>query len=122
MATDITVPTFPESVTDGTILAWRKQPGDKVSRGDIVADIETDKVVFEVPAAVDGVVSEIKSPAGTTVVSGQVIGKLDNSGAAVAKAPAAAPKQETKSTPAPQAGAPAMPAARSAQGRRRTRC
>jgi 2-oxoglutarate dehydrogenase E2 component (dihydrolipoamide succinyltransferase) len=113
MATDITVPTFPESVADGTILAWRKQPGDKVSRGDIVADIETDKVVFEVPAAVDGVVSEIKAAAGATVVSGQIIGKLDNSGAAVAKAVvAAAPKPEAKPAPAPQVGAASMPAAR----------
>jgi 2-oxoglutarate dehydrogenase E2 component (dihydrolipoamide succinyltransferase) len=114
MATDITVPTFPESVADGTILAWRKQPGDKVSRGDIVADIETDKVVFEVPASADGVVSEIKAQAGATVTSGQVIGKLDSSGAAVAKAAPAAAKPDAKSAAAAQAGAPAMPAARKA--------
>src|SRR5438105_973135 len=62
MATEITVPQFPESVSDGTILAWRKQPGDNVSRGDIIADIETDKVVFEVPAPADGVIAEIGAP------------------------------------------------------------
>jgi 2-oxoglutarate dehydrogenase E2 component (dihydrolipoamide succinyltransferase) len=111
MATEITVPTFPESVADGTILAWRKQPGDNVSRGDIVADIETDKVVFEVPAAQDGVIAEISAPAGTTVVSGQVIGKLGAAGTA-AKAAPAAPKAETKAAPAAQAGAASMPSAR----------
>src|SRR5438105_13808816 len=102
MATEITVPQFPESVSDGTILAWRKQPGDSVSRGDIVADIETDKVVFEVPAPVDGVIAEIAAPAGTVVKSSQVIGKLGAAGSAPAKtaAPAAAA----------QTGAPAMPA------------
>lgn len=114
MATDITVPTFPESVTDGTILAWRKQPGDKVSRGDIVADIETDKVVFEVPAAADGVVSEIKAAVGATVVSGQVIGKLDSAASAPVKnAAPAVSKPEAKSVPtSSQASAPSMPAAR----------
>jgi 2-oxoglutarate dehydrogenase E2 component (dihydrolipoamide succinyltransferase) len=113
MATDITVPTFPESVADGTIVAWRKQPGDKVSRGDIVADIETDKVVFEVPASIDGVVAEISAPVGTTVVSGQAIGKLDSSGAAVSKAATPA-KTDSKPAAAPQAGAPSMPSARKA--------
>jgi 2-oxoglutarate dehydrogenase E2 component (dihydrolipoamide succinyltransferase) len=112
MASEITVPTFPESVSDGTLLAWRKQPGEHVNRGEIVADIETDKVVFEVPASQDGVIAEITAPAGATVVSGQVIGKL---GAAVAGAKAeakAAPKPEAITTAAPQAGAAAMPAAR----------
>jgi len=112
MATDITVPTFPESVADGTILAWRKQPGDNVARGEIIADIETDKVVFEVPAPADGAIAEIKAPAGATVVSGQVIGKLGAAGQAPAKAaPAAAPKQDVKPAVA-QAGASSMPAAR----------
>ncbi len=111
MATEITVPTFPESVSDGTIVAWRKKAGDSVSRGEIIADIETDKVVFEVPAPADGVIAEISAPAGTTVVSSQVIGKL---GAASAAKPAAAPaaKTETKSAAAVQVGAPSMPAAR----------
>ena len=111
MATDITVPVFPESVSDGTVLAWRKQPGDSVSRGDIVADIETDKVVFEVPAPADGVIGEISAPAGSVVTSNQVIAKLGAAGSAPAKAAAPAAKPEAKAA-VPHAGSPAMPAAR----------
>src|SRR5438477_11052611 len=95
---EITVPTFPESVADGTVLAWRKQAGESVSRGVIVADIETDKVVFEVPAVQDGVIAEINAPAGTTVMSGQVIGKLGAAGSAPKAAPTAA-KPETNPAP-----------------------
>src|SRR6266566_4108686 len=111
MATEITVPTFPESVADGTLVAWRKQAGDNVSRGDIVADIETDKVVFEVPAPADGVIAEISVPVGTVVKSNQIIAKLGAAGNAAAKA---APKVDAKPAAAPQvtAGAPSMPAAR----------
>ncbi len=116
MATDITVPVFPESVSDGTLLAWRKQPGDNVTRGEIIADIETDKVVFEVPAPADGTIAEITAAAGAVVTSGQVIGKLGAAGTAAAKAatPAASAKPEAKPATAPQAGSPAMPAARKA--------
>ena len=105
MAIDIKVPTFPESITDGTVVAWRKQPGETVKQGEIVADIETDKVVFEVPATEDGVLSEILAPVGATVVSAQVIGRL-TAGAVAAP---------TKVTATPAAVAPAaavMPAAR----------
>jgi 2-oxoglutarate dehydrogenase E2 component (dihydrolipoamide succinyltransferase) len=112
MATEITVPVFPESVADGTIVAWRKQPGDNVSRGDIIADIETDKVVFEVPAPADGAIAEISAAVGAVVKSGQVIGKLGAAGAAPAKAAAPAAKSEAKPAAAPQAGAATMPAAR----------
>src|SRR5262245_58787161 len=98
--TDITVPTFPESVADGTLIAWRKQPGDAVTRGEIIADIETDKVVFEVPASADGVISEISAGAGSTVTSGQVIGKLGAAGSAAKPAETkAAPKAEAKPAP-----------------------
>src|SRR6185436_8630948 len=96
MATEITVPVFPESVSDGTVLAWRKQTGDSVTRGEIVADIETDKVVFEVPAPADGVLGEISAPAGTVVTSNQPIAKLGAAGSAPAKAAAPA-KPEAKS-------------------------
>lgn len=104
--TDVTVPAFPESVTDGTLVAWRKQAGDVVSRGEIVADVETDKVVFEVPAAADGVLAEIVVAPGTTVLSGQVIGRL---GAAGEKGTATAPKAAPKAGPAA-----VMPSARKA--------
>ncbi len=79
MSTDITVPVFPESVTEGTILTWHKQPGEPVARGELLAEIETDKVVFEVPAPVDGVLAEITMPVGATVKSGEVVGRLDKS-------------------------------------------
>jgi len=90
MSTDITVPVFPESVTEGTILTWHKQPGEPVARGELLAEVETDKVVFEVPAPVDGVLAEITMPAGTTVKSGEVVGRLDESAKAAPKPPPAA--------------------------------
>jgi 2-oxoglutarate dehydrogenase E2 component (dihydrolipoamide succinyltransferase) len=79
MAIEIKVPGFPESVADGTVLKWNKQPGDAVRRDESVVDIETDKVVFEVPSPADGVVDEIIEAAGSVVVSGQLIGKLKES-------------------------------------------
>lgn len=90
MSTDITVPVFPESVTEGTILTWHKQPGESVARGELLAEVETDKVVFEVPAPVDGVLAEIAMPAGTTVKSGEVVGRLDKSAKMTPKSPQAA--------------------------------
>ena len=75
--TDITVPAFPESVTEGTILAWRKQPGEQVRRDETLAEIETDKIVFEVPAPTDGVLAEIRVPVGATVKSGEVLGRVE---------------------------------------------
>jgi 2-oxoglutarate dehydrogenase E2 component (dihydrolipoamide succinyltransferase) len=107
--TDVTVPAFPESVTDGTLVAWRKQPGESVSRGEIVADVETDKVVFEVPAAVDGVLTDIVVAPGTTVLSGQVIGRLGAAGDKTVAPAVTAPRMAP--TPGP---APVMPSARKA--------
>lgn len=78
MTVEIKVADFPESVTDGTIVAWHKKPGDPVSRGENLVDIETDKVVFETPATQDGVLTEIASDEGDIVVSGQVIGKMES--------------------------------------------
>ncbi len=76
MAVEIKVPSFPESVSDGTLVAWHKQAGDAVKRDETLADIETDKVVFEIPALEDGVVEEILAAEGSTVVSGQVIARI----------------------------------------------
>jgi len=76
MSIDVQVPDFPESVSDGTIVSWRKRPGDPVKRLEILADIETDKVVFEIPAPADGVLQEILQSEGAIVVSRQVIGRL----------------------------------------------
>jgi 2-oxoglutarate dehydrogenase E2 component (dihydrolipoamide succinyltransferase) len=103
--TDITVPTFPESVTEGTILTWRKQPGEPVRRDETLAEIETDKIVFEVPAPADGVLAEIKAPVGATVKSGEVLGRLDkaaSAGATVPKPAAAEPASKASVMPAAQ--------------------
>jgi 2-oxoglutarate dehydrogenase E2 component (dihydrolipoamide succinyltransferase) len=98
MSTDITVPVFPESVTEGTILTWHKQPGEAVARGELLAEVETDKVVFEVPAPVDGVLAEITMPAGTTVKSGEVVGRLDKSAKMTPKPPQVATETVPQAT------------------------
>ena len=81
MSTEIRVPALPESVTDGVIAAWHKQPGDTVRRDEALVDIETDKVVLEVPAPGDGVLEKILITSGDTVTADQVIG-LFSAGAA----------------------------------------
>lgn len=74
MATEIKAPTFPESVADGTVAAWHKQPGEQCQRDELLVDIETDKVVLEVVAPADGVLSEIIKPEGEVVLSNEVVG------------------------------------------------
>ena len=73
MTTEIRVPQLPESVADATLVAWHKQPGDAIKRDENLADLETDKVVLEVPAPANGVVREIKIQSGTVVTSGQLL-------------------------------------------------
>ena len=73
MSIEIKVPVLPESVTDATIAAWHKKPGDSVTEGENLVDLETDKVVLEVPAPADGVLESIAEPEGTTVVASQVL-------------------------------------------------
>ncbi|WP_061288674.1 dihydrolipoyllysine-residue succinyltransferase [Azotobacter vinelandii] len=89
MAIDIKAPTFPESIADGTVATWHKKPGEAVKRDELIVDIETDKVVMEVLAEADGVIAEIVKNEGDTVLSGELLGKLTEGGAATA-APAAA--------------------------------
>ena len=100
MAIEIKAPTFPESVADGTVATWHKQPGDAVKRDDLIVDIETDKVVLEVLATADGVLGAIVKNEGDTVLSDEVLGSIVEGGAAAPAAPAAA-------APAAQAAAPA---------------
>ncbi|MAY41041.1 MULTISPECIES: 2-oxoglutarate dehydrogenase complex dihydrolipoyllysine-residue succinyltransferase [unclassified Neptuniibacter] len=88
MSIEIKAPTFPESVADGTIATWHKQPGEACSADDLIVDIETDKVVLEVVAPEDGVIAEIIKGEGDTVLSDEVIAKFE-AGAAGAAAPAA---------------------------------
>lgn len=90
MAIEIKAPTFPESIADGTVATWHKKPGDAVKRDELLVDIETDKVVLEVVAPADGVLAEVLKSEGDTVLSNEVIAKLQEGGAAAA-APAAAP-------------------------------
>ena len=103
MAIEIKAPTFPESVADGTVATWHKQPGEAVKRDELIVDIETDKVVLEVLATADGVLGDIVKGEGETVLSDEVLGSIVEGGAAAA-APAAAPA-------APAAGAAAPAAA-----------
>lgn len=80
MATEIKAPTFPESVAEGSVAAWHKQPGDSVERDELIVEIETDKVVLEVVAPEAGTLSEIKAEEGDTVQSEQVLGILGAAG------------------------------------------
>ena len=77
MATEIKAPVFPESVADGTIATWHKQPGEAVSRDEVICDIETDKVVLEVVAPADGTISVIIKNEGDTVLSDEVIAQFE---------------------------------------------
>jgi len=77
MSIEIKVPALPESVADATVVAWHKKPGDTVSRDENLVDLETDKVVLEVPAPTSGVIAAIKIEVGTTVVAGDVLAVLE---------------------------------------------
>ncbi|KJZ33919.1 2-oxoglutarate dehydrogenase complex dihydrolipoyllysine-residue succinyltransferase [Pseudomonas sp. B21-040] len=99
MAIEIKAPTFPESVADGTVATWHKQPGDAVKRDELIVDIETDKVVLEVLATADGVLGAIVKGEGETVLSDEVLGSIVEGGAAAA-APAAAPAAAQAAAPA----------------------
>jgi 2-oxoglutarate dehydrogenase E2 component (dihydrolipoamide succinyltransferase) len=89
MTTEIKVPVLPESVADATVATWHVQVGEKFSRDQVLVDIETDKVVLEVPATSDGVLSDISQAEGATVLGDQVIGTF-SAGSEAAAAPAAA--------------------------------
>jgi 2-oxoglutarate dehydrogenase E2 component (dihydrolipoamide succinyltransferase) len=109
MSIEVKVPQLPESVADATLIAWRKKPGEAVTRDENLVDLETDKVVLEVPAPASGVLREIRIVNGTTVTSGQVLAILEE-GATATAAPAAATAAATaapaaKSAPAASGGA-----------------
>ncbi|WP_313448558.1 2-oxoglutarate dehydrogenase complex dihydrolipoyllysine-residue succinyltransferase [Pseudescherichia sp.] len=73
---DILVPDLPESVADATVATWHKKPGDSVQRDEVLVEIETDKVVLEVPASADGILDAVLEEEGTTVTSRQILGRL----------------------------------------------
>jgi 2-oxoglutarate dehydrogenase E2 component (dihydrolipoamide succinyltransferase) len=90
MTIEVRVPQLPESVADATLVSWHKKPGDSVARDENLVDLETDKVVLEVPAPIGGVLKEIKLADGTTVTSGQLLAIIEEGATAVpgASAPA----------------------------------
>ena len=88
MTIEVRVPRLPESVADATLVSWHKKAGDSVARDENLVDLETDKVVLEVPAPVAGVLTEIKLPDGTTVTSGTLLALIEE-GASAAPAPSA---------------------------------
>ena len=111
--TDVVVPQLSESVSEATLLTWKKQPGEAVQADEILIEIETDKVVLEVPAPASGVFKEIVKADGSLVTSGEVIARIDTAAtaaaapAAAAAAPAAAPAAAA-AAPAAKAGAGAV--------------
>src|SRR5215813_5190887 len=114
MPTDVVMPQMGESIFEGTITKWLKQPGDKVQRDEPLFEISTDKVDAEIPAPAAGVLQEIKVAEGTTVQVNTVVGSIaaDGEAASASKftapsAPAAQPKKEAAPAPAPAAPAPA---------------
>ncbi len=117
MATEVKVPVLPESVSDATIASWHKKAGDAVKRDENLVDLETDKVVLEVPSPVDGVLKEIKFKEGDTVTSQQILAIIEE-GATAAAAPAEAKKddkpaagaEEVQSKPAAAKAEAAAPA------------
>ena len=108
MSIEVKVPVLPESVSDATIATWHKKVGDSVRRDENLLDLETDKVVLEVPSPVDGVLKELRFKQGDTVTSSQVVAVIEEGAVAAAPAPAATAKPAAAPTPA--AAAPASPA------------
>src|SRR5437868_8508684 len=102
---EVKVPQLSESVAEATMLQWKKKPGDAVAIDEILIEIETDKVVLEVPAPAAGVLAEIIQADGATVVAEQLIAKIDTEGKAGAAAPAAAPAAVPVAAPAAAAAA-----------------
>ena len=128
MLIEVKVPVLPESITEATLVSWHKKAGDAVKRDENLVDIETDKVVLELPAPDSGVLTEIRRGDGSTVTAQEIIAVLDTGAQSAAKpgvaaaTPASTAAAAATSTPAPAAGnasaattspaAPALPAAR----------
>jgi 2-oxoglutarate dehydrogenase E2 component (dihydrolipoamide succinyltransferase) len=112
---EVKVPQLSESVSEATLLQWKKKPGEKVAIDEILVEIETDKVVLEVPAPAAGVLAELVQADGATVAAEQVIARIDTEGKANVAAPAAAAPASSAPAPTPAlAAAPASAAAATA--------
>ncbi len=119
MRIEVKVPQLPESVAEATLVSWHKKPGDAVRRDENLIDVETDKVVLELPSPGDGVLVELVKPDGSTVTSNEIIAVIDSEGKAGASLPAAtkptaalAPAPVAQPAAAPGASITALPAAR----------
>ncbi len=114
MSTEIKVPVLPESVTDATVASWHKQPGDNIQRDENLVDLETDKVVLEVPSPVDGVLKKIVRDSGETVASGELLGVIEEGEVAATPEPAEEtqpePAEETPQAAAEESGQPVVSA------------
>ena len=111
MSTEIKVPVLPESVADATILTWQKKPGDAVKRDEVLVEVETDKVVLEVPAPVDGVLATIVADEGTVVTAEELLGTVEE-GAVAQGAPAGTAQSSAEPAPADTDAGATSPAVR----------
>jgi 2-oxoglutarate dehydrogenase E2 component (dihydrolipoamide succinyltransferase) len=109
MLIEVKVPVLPESITEATLVNWHKKPGDAVSRDENLIDIETDKVVLELPAPAAGVITEIRKPDGSTVGAQEVIAVIDSSAQPAVGAAPGATQAARPSAPAAPAAAPSAP-------------
>ena len=116
MALEVKVPVLPESVSDATIASWHKKAGDTVKRDENLVDLETDKVVLEVPSPADGVLKEIKQQTGATVTSQQLLAIIEE-GAVAARRPAKADGKgrSAEAGTAPRNRQPPLPPANTAE-------
>jgi len=111
MKLEVRVPALSDSVASGTLLPWRKQVGETIARDDTLVDLETDKVILEIPAPASGTLVEIRQPEGAVVKADEVVAVIETGEGAAAPAPAARTKPPVAAAPAakpaPQAAAPA---------------
>lgn len=111
MAIEVKVPMLPESISDATVSTWHKKAGDRVSRDENIVDLETDKVMLEVPSPTDGILKEILKNTGSTVQAQEVIAVIEAGDAAQAAPQTEKPQAAKPQAAAPQAAAPSQPAA-----------
>lgn len=97
MLVDVKIPVFSESISEGTLQTWHTQVGGRIRRGDVLVELETDKVVLEISSPADGILTEIRSPSGATVASEQIVAIIDTEASAVAPPPASPPTAPTLS-------------------------
>src|SRR6476646_8656960 len=101
MLIEVKVPVLPESITEATLVSWHKKAGDAVKRDENLVDIETDKVVLELPAPDSGVLTEIRRGDGSTVTAQDIIAVLDTGAQAAAASAAAAATSAANPAPVP---------------------